>query len=223
MNLLAIETTSNACSVALQQGDTVTERHVEEARVHTRILVPTIRELLSEQDVAFSDLQAVVLGNGPGSFIGMRIGGSVAQGIAHAAGIGIVPVSSLAAIATDVFGATDAETVAVTQDARMDEVYVGIFRRGESDLPALVDAETIVSSTSLSVEGAPHAAGAGWAKYPVMAANNDITDVSDRFALPRAASLLPLAVDNLDKGGAIDPDLLQPAYLRTQVATPPKA
>ncbi|MCH8335592.1 MAG: tRNA (adenosine(37)-N6)-threonylcarbamoyltransferase complex dimerization subunit type 1 TsaB, partial [Proteobacteria bacterium] len=89
MNLLAIDTSSNACSVAVQVGDENIEKHVVEPREHTKILVPMIEELLQEAGVVLSDLDAVVLGNGPGSFIGMRIGASVAQGICHGAGLRI--------------------------------------------------------------------------------------------------------------------------------------
>ena len=131
MNLLAIDTSSVACSVALQHEGKVSERHEEQAREHTRLLVPMIRELLQESSVELTDLDAIVLGNGPGSFIGMRIAASVAQGLAFGSGLNIVPVSSLAAIAAQVFREHDADEVVVTQDAHMSEVYLGIFRRGD--------------------------------------------------------------------------------------------
>ena len=94
MNLLGIDTSSLACSVALQHGDDIIERHEEQAREHTRLLVPMIRAVLEEAGLSTAGLDAIVLGNGPGSFIGMRIAASVAQGLAHGAGIAIVPVSS---------------------------------------------------------------------------------------------------------------------------------
>ena len=103
MKLLAIDTSSHACSVALRIGDAVTEDHTVEPREHTRILVPMISALLEEGGIAAADLDAIVLGNGPGSFIGMRIGASVAQGLCHGAGIKLIPVSSLAAVAAEVF------------------------------------------------------------------------------------------------------------------------
>jgi len=90
MNLLAIDTSSVACSVALQHGGDVAERHEEQAREHTRLLVPMIQELLQQASVELMDLDAIVLGNGPGSFIGMRIAASVAQGLAFGSGLEIV-------------------------------------------------------------------------------------------------------------------------------------
>ena len=107
MKLLAIETSSLACSVALQVDEDIQERHVVEAKAHTRILLPMINTLLGDAGLIVSDLDALVLGNGPGSFIGMRIGASVAQGLAFAAGLNIIPISSLAAVAAEVFVGAD--------------------------------------------------------------------------------------------------------------------
>jgi len=123
VKLLAIDTSSLACTVALGIGDELIERHEEQEREHTRLLMPMIRDVLDQAGVKLADLDAIVLGNGPGSFIGMRIAASVSQGLAHGAGLRIVPVSSLAAVAAEVMDTTDAEIVAVTQDAHMQEVY----------------------------------------------------------------------------------------------------
>ena len=88
MNLLAIDTSSDACSVAVATDDGIVEQHVVEPRAHTNILLPMIREVVAESKVQLGDLDAILLGNGPGSFIGMRIGASVVQGLAF--GLGIV-------------------------------------------------------------------------------------------------------------------------------------
>jgi tRNA threonylcarbamoyladenosine biosynthesis protein TsaB len=92
MKLLALDTSSIACSVALQVDEVVTERHEEQAREHTRLLLPMIRSLMEESKIELNELDAIVLGNGPGSFIGMRIAASVAQGLAHGSGLNNVPV-----------------------------------------------------------------------------------------------------------------------------------
>ena len=91
MKLLALDTSSVACSVALQIGDDVVERHEEQPREHTRLLMPMIESLLADAGVVLSDLDAIVLGNGPGSFIGMRIAASVAQGLAFGAALANCP------------------------------------------------------------------------------------------------------------------------------------
>ena len=143
MKLLAIDTSSLACSVALQVDGAVIWRHEEQAREHTRILVPMIEEALAEGGARTTDLEGIVLGNGPGSFIGMRIGTSVAQGLAHGAGIRIAPVSSMLAVAAQVIANEDAKAVAVCQDAHMNEVYLGLYAAGPGGLPHLVGAERI--------------------------------------------------------------------------------
>ena len=102
MNLLALDTSSIACSVAVKVDDKQFERHEEQPREHTRLLMPMIESSLDEAGITLADLDAIVLGNGPGSFIGMRIAASVAQGLAFGSGLKIVPVSSLAAVAAQV-------------------------------------------------------------------------------------------------------------------------
>jgi tRNA threonylcarbamoyladenosine biosynthesis protein TsaB len=227
MKLLAVETSSIACSVALQVGEEMQQRHVVEAKAHTRILLPMIRALLDDANLQVGKLDALVIGNGPGSFIGMRIGASVVQGLAFAAGLNIIPVSSLAAIAAEVFRSHAGTHVAVTQDARMQQVYVGRFVRGAADLPVPLGNECIHDAKNSSMlEGQRDvpwlAAGAGWQQYPTLAAsqNADLTAVPD-ILLPRASHLLGIAHSLYASGQSIPPEQLQPAYLRDQVAVPP--
>jgi tRNA threonylcarbamoyladenosine biosynthesis protein TsaB len=222
MRLLAIDTTSDACSVALQDGDVVAEQHRVEPREHTRILLPMIRQLLRELGLDRQDLDAVVLGNGPGSFIGMRISASVAQGLCFGADLPLVPVSSLAVIAAEVIERDSARKVAVAQDARMHEVYFATFIADDRGLPRAQGTETIIS-----LEGAHEAlqgsgwiaAGGGWLQYPQLAAacKDSITAVSS-VTHPRARYLLRAGARALRQGKSIRAEQLQPAYLRMKVA-----
>jgi tRNA threonylcarbamoyladenosine biosynthesis protein TsaB len=217
MRLLAIDTSSDACSVALQLGADINEKHVVEPREHTRILVPMIDELMQ------ADLDAVVLGNGPGSFIGMRIGASVAQGICYGAGLEIVPVSSLAAIAAEAIEEHGAEKVLVAQDARMHEVYLGRFRADADGLPLAGDDEEIRKIGAFDDLAEKYvAAGGAWQKFPELLAENRewISDLFD-ISVPRAGHLLRSGARALQNGGAIAPDALQPAYIRVKVAEKP--
>jgi tRNA threonylcarbamoyladenosine biosynthesis protein TsaB len=230
MNLLGIDTSSLACSVAVHTGAGVVERHEEQEREHTRLLVPMIREVLAEAGLAPAEVDAIVLGNGPGSFIGMRIAASVAQGLAHGSQIGIVPVSSLACVAAEVFEQSDAAEVVVTQDAHMGEVYLGAFRRGDDDLPVAQFAERLHGQTAIEELDETQAdgriaAGFGWQRYPaLLIANEERIAQRSGVLYPRARYLLPLGVAALAGGGAIDPEDLVPAYLRSKVAaTPGKA
>jgi tRNA threonylcarbamoyladenosine biosynthesis protein TsaB len=227
VNLLAIDTSSLACTVALEYAGGIVERHEEQEREHTRLLVPMIRAVLEEAQLTTNDLDAVALGNGPGSFIGMRIAASVAQGIAHGAGLGIVPVSSLAAVAAQVLATSDFPEVVVAQDAHMGEVYLGAWRRDAGDRPDELLAERLHAQApidGLDMSGADGrvAAGFGWQRYPaLLAANEDRIGNSSPILYPRARYLLPLAADALARGRAIDPADLVPAYLRSTVARPP--
>jgi tRNA threonylcarbamoyladenosine biosynthesis protein TsaB len=222
MNLLALDTTTDACSVALQCENEMVEQHHVEARAHTRILLPMIRGLLAGQGLSALDLAAVILGNGPGSFIGMRISASVAQGLCYAAGLPLVPVSSLAAVAAEVMENEAAEKVAVAQDARMNEVYFAAYRRGADGLPTLQDKERLLACDRADAglrDSGWTAAGGGWQRYPQLAAacGPSLSNTST-VTVPRARCLLRLGEQALRKGGGIDPQALQPAYLRTTVA-----
>lgn len=227
MKILAIDTSSVACSVALHLGASVFERHEERAREHTRLLTPMIRGVLSDGDAELEGLDAIVLGNGPGSFIGMRIGASVAQGLAFGAGLSIVPVSSLAAVAAEVFATTDANEVVVAQDAHMNEVYLGAYRRGDANLPEPMFPERLhgpLQIDELADDGTRGriAAGFGWQRYPELTALNENLFESHSAVLhPRARFLLPLGAMALHDGKVVNPQDLVPAYLRHKVAEPP--
>jgi tRNA threonylcarbamoyladenosine biosynthesis protein TsaB len=225
MKLLALDTSTVACSAALASGDEILERHEVRPKEHTRLLVPMLRELLDEARLRFTDLDAVVLGNGPGSFIGLRIGASVAQGICYAAGLKLVPVSSLAAVAAEAFQASGARHVLVAQDAHMHEVYLGAYRRGDDGLP-LADGDPVLQPVA-AAEGLPfidaeegwHAAGDGWRQYPALLAANEqrLAGVVD-LSWPRARYLLALGRRACEAGGGIDPAALVPEYVRERVA-----
>ena len=223
MKLLALDTSTVACSTALAFGDEILERHEVRPKEHTRLLVPMVRGLLDEARLRFADLDAVVLGNGPGSFIGLRIGASVAQGICYAAGLKLVPVSSLAAVAAEAFQQSSAAQVLVAQDAHMHEVYLGAYRRGDDGLP-LPQGDAVLQPVAAGLpfidagEGW-HAAGEGWRHHPALLAANEqrlagVVDVS----WPRARYLLALGRRACEAGRAIDPAALVPEYVRERVA-----
>lgn len=227
MKLLALDTSSVACSVALQIGDDVVERHEEQPREHTRLLMPMIESLLANAGVALPDLDAIVLGNGPGSFIGMRIAASVAQGLAFGAALQIVPVSSMAAVAARVIAEHNADEVIVAQDAHMQEVYLGIYRPDRDNNPEATIAERLhglsaIAELDLSSNSSRVGAGYGWQRYPeLLVANRDrVTNVVD-IVHPHASDLLGLATIALENGGAIEPQNISPAYLRHKVAEKP--
>ncbi len=223
MKLLALDTSTLACTVGATTGTKTALRHEERAREHTRILVPMIREALDEVGLEAGDLDAIVLGNGPGSFIGMRIAASVAQGLAWGSGIGIVPVSSLAAVAAAAGRPGDA--VAVVQDAHMKEVYLGLYRIGDDGMPLELAPERLQPQAAIAelADLAPAIpAGAGWERYPdLFDANRGSFAAAPTALYPHADDLLTLGARALAAGAAIDPADLDPAYLRAKVAATP--
>jgi len=225
MKLLALDTSSIACTVALQLGNKIVERHEEQPREHTKLLMPKIRSVLKESGVQLSDLAAIVLGNGPGSFIGMRIATSVAQGLAFGSGLKIVPVSSMAAVAAEVFAIHDAAVAVVTQDAHMHEVYLGIYKRGPENLPEPVCPERLHGDetiTELDPATASVAAGFGWQRYPdLLAHNRDRLKGVVEILHPRARYLLALGAAQYRNAMALEPQDVVPAYLRQKVAEKP--
>ena len=227
MKLLALDTSSVACSVALQIDDAVVERHEEQPREHSRLLLPMIESVLGEAGAALPDLDAIVLGNGPGSFIGMRIAASVAQGLAYGAGLNIVPVSSMAAVAAQVFVENDAAEVVVAQDAHMHEVYLGMYRLDGNNRPADVVPERLQGPTAIAelqaeLGGPRVAAGFGWQRYPeLLEANRKYFDDVSDVLHPRATALLGLTVAAMNSGKTVKPQDIVPAYLRQKVAEKP--
>jgi tRNA threonylcarbamoyladenosine biosynthesis protein TsaB len=224
MKLLALDTSSIACSVALDVDGRVIDRHEEQAREHTRLLMPMVRDLLEEAKLAPADLDALVLGIGPGSFIGMRIAASVAQGLAYASGNRIVPVSSLLAVAAETFSAAEnADFCAVCQDAHMSEVYLGLYRRGDDGLPALVTPERLHDQDEIGeLRDSPDryvGAGFGWTRYPaLLAANGDYLAATGSVLHPAARYLLPSGRQMFERGMVVEPQDVTPAYLRQTVA-----
>ena len=227
MKLLALDTSSDACTVAVRNGDGLVARHALAAKQHTRLLMPMINEAMSESGLEFRELDALVLGNGPGSFIGMRIGAAVAQGIAFAAQLRVVPVSSMAALALQALDEHEEDLVAVAQDAHMQEVYLGLYRRSSDGLITGAGGERLAGQVSLpELATLPRlscvAAGRGWRQYPDLYAANESTYSRTReLVVPDARFVLELGMRAFRSGEHVAAADVDPAYLRQQVASTP--
>ena len=219
MNLLAIETATECCSVALVAGGRLHERSELAPRRHAELLLPMCDEVLAEAGIARRDLDALAVGRGPGAFTGVRLAVSAAQGIALALGIPVVPVSSLAALAMQ--APDDGADVLAVIDARMGEVYAGSFRRRGETVEAIGD-ETVgpAEALRLSSTGALNVIGSGWSSYrdAIGKALASPPRWADGARYPQAADIARLAAPIAANGGGIAADRVQPVYLRDKVA-----
>lgn len=223
MKLLALDTSSLACTAGVLCDGQTFVRYEEQAREHSRLLLPMIKSVLADAGLGIADLDAIVLGNGPGSFIGLRIAASVAQGLAHGASLPIAPASSLAAIACA--AGSEGDIVAVTGDAHMQQVYLGLYRRGGEDHVSELAPERLHDQARIDeIAGDDDvvAAGSGWHRYPALLEANreSIGSLSD-VHYPHASALLVLGERAVARGHTVAPDQVIPAYLRQKVAEKP--
>lgn len=219
MNILALDTAGQGCSVALRAGERLFERFEAEPRRHAATLLPMAEECLAEAGMTLGELDAVAFGRGPGSFTGLRIATGVAQGIAFAAELPVVPVSNLAAGAAAALRLRGWRNVVVALDARMGEIYAGTFRIGATLLPEAQDAEALLLPESLSAPAGDgwYGAGSAFAAWPDLAARLGLNE-TDATIAPLARDLLDLAAAALARGEAVAAADALPVYLRERVA-----
>lgn len=217
MKLLAFETSTEACSVAVWLDGEVRERFEVAPRRHAELALPWAERLLAEAGVARTALDAIAVGRGPGAFTGVRLGVAIAQGIALALDLPVAPVSTLAALATPAGG----DRILAAIDARMGEVYLGAFER-RGDVLAPLQEEAVGAPADIPVpEGDGwHARGTGFDAVDgaLRARLAGRTDALDASALPRAADIARLGAGMIARGEGVPPERLEPAYLRNQVA-----
>lgn len=219
MNVLALDTATEACSLALRCGEALHTRHEIVGREHSARLLSLFHELLAEAGLRPAQLDALVCGVGPGSFAGVRIGVGFVKGLALARDIPVAPVSTLAALAQGAMRRHDAATVLACIDARMSEVYAGFYRRDERGLAQLVGIEQVGAPRELSFAAPDRAAGTGWGAYEsALRERVPGAYVIERDALPDAQDSLRLAWPVLERGGGLSADALVPTYLRDTVA-----
>ncbi|GGJ82068.1 tRNA (adenosine(37)-N6)-threonylcarbamoyltransferase complex dimerization subunit type 1 TsaB [Pseudomonas matsuisoli] len=220
--LLALDTATEACSVALLRDGAVLSRYDVIPRLHAQRVLPMVQELLDEAGLTASDIDAIAFGRGPGAFTGVRIAIGVVQGLAFALDRPVLPVSDLAVIAQRAYRETSTTRVAVAIDARMDEVYWGCYEHSHGEM-RLVGREAVLPPEQVPL---PHwsdsewsGAGTGWgyADRIPHAPRSILADL-----LPHAQDMLTLAANAWARGEALPAESAQPIYLRDNVATPKK-
>jgi tRNA threonylcarbamoyladenosine biosynthesis protein TsaB len=220
--ILALDTSSDACSVAFSDGGELIDRFELAAKSHTQRALPMVSELLAEVGVSVSQLDAIAFGAGPGSFTGLRIGMGVVQGLAFGADIPVLPVSTLMAMA---YGraigqpSTPELNVLAALDARMGEVYWGLYQcQGATQRPVVLCADSVTSPEAVAMHIPQHSSfvgvGSGWGYAPLAA----LTQSYQQEVYPQARDIIRLAAMQFAAGQAQPVDEAQLAYLRNEIS-----
>jgi tRNA threonylcarbamoyladenosine biosynthesis protein TsaB len=219
MNLLAIETSTETCSVALAVNGDVLEHYRHAPREHAELLLPWVDRILAEAGMVFSAIDAIAFSRGPGSFTSLRIGIGVVQGLAWAADRPVIPVSSLAATAQTAAG-EGINSALVALDARMNEVFTGTFQANSTGIMIPVTAERVCAPEKVSkpVNSETFGIGNGFDRYQALGELADELRGIRIDIWPKASSMLQLAKHWLESNEPLPAERAQPVYLRDNVA-----
>jgi len=230
MHVLALDTATEACSVALLvdataegRGGRLVEAFEVAPRRHAELVLPMVGSVLAEAGLGLDAVDAIAVGRGPGAFTGVRLAIAMAQGLALGAGRPVVTVSTLATLAQGAVGrlAGRGTRVLALVDARMGEVYAGAFGVDDNGLVVPLGHESVCAPATVAVpEGDFVAVGSGWGAYRevFLARWGRMPVAEDPEALPRAGDLARLGARDLAHGRAVDAGAARPLYLRDKVA-----
>lgn len=215
--ILAIDTSTEACSVALLYRNEITHDFIISARDHTQQILPMIDKLLKQSNCVLSQIDAIAFGQGPGSFTGVRIGIGVAQGLALGIDRPMIGVSTLMTLAEGAYRTQQATNVIAAIDARMNEVYLGQYQllnhQWQAVIPECVIAPEKVEKQVKQVSDDYFSAGTGWQTYP-----NMLTDIQPSgILLPQAQDLIVIASHKWENNQTIAVEDVEPTYLRNEV------
>jgi len=225
LKVLALDTATENCSAALWMEGTLLQRQVEVERGHADLILTMVDELLAESGLGLSALDAIAFGRGPGSFTGVRLAASVTQGLAFGAGLPVVPVSDLRAVAQRLSHA-QTRHILVCNDARMNEVYWGCFELCRDGSVAPVGYEKVSKPSDVQLPEmwkgkSVHAGGRGFAAYGELGRSfAEVLVAVDSGVLPRASEIALLALPEVRAGRTVQPEQALPVYLRDDVARP---
>jgi len=219
MKLLAIDTATERCSVALAVDGRVVERSHDTARGHAELVLSMVDDVLREGAIRLAELDALAFGRGPGAFTGVRIAAGVVQGLALGSGLRVAAISDMAALALE--HAAIGECALTAIDARMGEVYWAVYRRTGPDELEAISAERVGPPDQVCSDADVRVCvGSGLRAYPGIADRwRDVRVIPD--ALPRARVIATLAAAAVRRGEAVCAAEALPVYLRDQVVQRP--
>ncbi|HVA54406.1 MAG TPA: tRNA (adenosine(37)-N6)-threonylcarbamoyltransferase complex dimerization subunit type 1 TsaB [Gammaproteobacteria bacterium] len=224
MNILALETSTQQCTVALLTNSGILERSQMAERAHAEMILPMVEILLTEAGLSLNQLDALAFGRGPGGFTGVRVATAVVQGLAFGAQLPVVPVSDLMALAAGAYRVYGAKKILACMDARMGQVYWCVYTvEAADDLTACLS-ETLSAPHSVQLPDTEEwfRAGSGFNAYKdVLEAHlGSALHGQDAALLPVAQDIAVLARLFLTRGQAVSAEAALPVYLRDQVAWP---
>ncbi|GGD63772.1 tRNA (adenosine(37)-N6)-threonylcarbamoyltransferase complex dimerization subunit type 1 TsaB [Lacimicrobium alkaliphilum] len=225
MNILVIDTATEGCSVALSVNSGTEQEEIAELfefcpQQHSQRLLPMVEQLLSQAQMSLKDFNLLAFGRGPGSFTGVRIATGMVQGLALGAGLPVVGISTLAAMAQQALMDNNQECIATAIDARMGEIYLGCYQASEG-IAQLHHQERVLppaEAIELLKDDSKRwcGVGTGWSAYPELAELQNVHPDND-ILYPKARYMLPLAQAAFSRGEAVAADKAQPVYLRDKV------
>ncbi|GAB3488695.1 tRNA (adenosine(37)-N6)-threonylcarbamoyltransferase complex dimerization subunit type 1 TsaB [Marinomonas epiphytica] len=220
--ILAVDTSTPACSVALNIDGVVLEDFRIAPRQHNALVLPMIEQLLAQASLTLPDLDAIAFGRGPGSFTGLRISAGVVQGLAYGADLPVIPVSTLEAMALEAFQKTGQPAWLSALDARMGEVYLGGFlldkQDGRYQIQTLFQ-ERVAKPTDLpAFEHSFGGVGSGWCYQDELSNRMPIRPEQILVDIaPRAACMAELAMLAYQREEWVSAYEAIPTYLRDEV------
>ena len=228
MNYLALDASTEACSVALEVNGKVFSRYDLCPQSHSLHLLPMIDAVLQEAGIKLADLDGLIFGQGPGSFTGVRIGVGVAQGLAFSANLPVVGVSSLQAMAQLAYIEHGEKQVIAAIDARMSEVYNGYYLLDDDNImqaqqgEAVTPPEQLAQQLSAIVTTPFYAVGTGWDAYSEKLSEQLLVlrtnEASPEILFPTAEAMLAIGKVKLEQGQGVSAEEAQPVYVRDTVS-----
>lgn len=221
MIVLSIETSGPYCSIALDTGDGVYFEWQSQKNRHTEQLLPTIEQFMIRAGLTLLDIDVLAWTSGPGSFTGLRIGASAVQALAYALDLPVVNVPTLQALAQTAYRDHGVTRAAVAMDARMQQIYWGLYVLGERNIMRPMIEDSLISPDKSELPDSNWAGvGTGWQQYAdglVHLVHNNQAQIINDHCYPDADAVRYPAIDYYRNGHHVNADGALPCYLRQQV------
>ena len=221
VKLLALDTSTEACSVALLIENQLIERYEIAPRQHSSLILPMLQSVLAEAELNLSQLDVLAFGRGPGSFTGVRMAASVIQATAFAHDLPVVPVSTLQALAQQAYREHEAKRAIAAIDARMNEIYIADFILNAEKIMELSNPETVCVPAEFNAF--PTASfigiGSGWDSYHHMLQSKAGKALQSWLPAyyPNATDIAVIAINAYQQNKFVSAEKALPVYLRDKV------